>query len=355
MAIPSSVPISKIKAKSTSTRSITKPTILFSIEITAGLTSRRSDGPNFAVTTAFRLSGVDIYSNWTGTTGTLNRKYVLDYCGAAGVTCAASNTGRSVLGKVTPIGSDGITALPAVKLTSQNVPAGWTTASWAGYSSSLPPEDQCFPGDLNGDGKTDYWCQSGFGIWTASLSTGTGWSTQAWSGSAPAFPISNQCLTGDLNGDGKIDYWCESMSSSGSWEIGLSHGSGWTQRTWAGPAPAFPISNQCLTGDLNGDGKTDFWCETGHSTGAWDVSLSTGNSWTTLPQRTGPSPGLPVGNQCLTGDLNGDGKTDFWCETEGGSGSWKIAISTGTGWATPLPSWSGFCPQPAGGESVFDG
>lgn len=69
--------------------------------------------PNFAVTVAYKLDSIEIYSNWSGGSGTKIRKYRLEYCGAAGVTCAASGTVRSLLGKVTQYGSDWVATLPA--------------------------------------------------------------------------------------------------------------------------------------------------------------------------------------------------------------------------------------------------
>jgi RHS repeat-associated protein len=299
-------------------------------------------GPNFAVTTAYRLSGIDVYSNWNGSTGNLNRKYAFGYCGTTGVSCAASATGRSVLGKVTQYGSDGVTALPEMTFTPQNVEVNWTTPTWSGSSlSDAPIGDQCLSGDLDGNGKSDLWCQttSGSGVWEVRLSTGAGWTSQSWSGPSPSFPISNQCFTGDLDGNGKIDFWCESGSGNGSWEVRLSTGTGWTPATWTGSVSNFPITGRCFTGDLQGDGKTDLWCQTGNASGSWYVWFSTGSGWSAPAVWLGPEPNLPVGHQCLTGDLNGDGRTDFWCRSAASSGSWKVAISQGTSWLISS-SWS---------------
>lgn len=306
-------------------------------------------GPNFAVTTAYRLSEIKIYSNWNGTTGTLNRKYVLGYCGE-GASCAVSNTGRSILGKVTQYGSDGDTpgakALPETTFVSKNVAVNWTTSTWAGYSPTSALGYRCFGGDLNGDGKTDSWCEtnSSSGSWDVFLSTGSGWTQPSpWTGPAIPFPVSDRCFTGDLNGDAKADMWCQAPSGSSIWDIWLSTGTGWSLASWSGsssgPSTSFP-AGQCLTGDLDGNGKTDFWCQSESSPGNWDVRLSTGTGWSAPALQSGPAPNFPVSNQCLSGDLNGDGRTDFWCWING----WKIALSNGTGWQTPLPSWSGPTP-----------
>jgi YD repeat-containing protein len=313
-------------------------------------------GPNFGVTTVYRLSGIDIYSNWSGTTGTLNRKYVLGYCGG-GAGCAVSNTGRSLLGKVTQYGSDGAIALPDITFAYQNTEVNWTTPTSTGSSPTPPLSNQCFSGDLNGDGKTDTWCEttSGSGSWDVSLSTGTIssgtiWTRETWnSGPTPAFPVTHQCFTGDLDGDGRTDMWCETGSGSGSWNVWLSTGTSWDHKTtWSnpspGPSPSFPIWNQCLTGDLDGDGKTDMWCKATSEGGSWEVRLSTGTGWSAPTPWTGPAATLPISNKCLMGDLNGDGKSDFWCLTDNSTGSWQVALSTGTAWLTPLPSWTGSRP-----------
>ncbi|MCG3113080.1 MAG: fibronectin type III domain-containing protein [Candidatus Manganitrophus sp. SB1] len=306
-------------------------------------------GSNFSVTTSYRLSEIKVYSNWNGTAGTLNRKYVLGYCGA-GASCAVSNSGRSILGKVTQYGSDGDTpgakALPDVTFVSKNVAVDWTTSTWTGYSPTSTLGYRCFGGDLNGDGKTDSWCEtnSSSGSWDVFLSTGTGWTQPSpWTGPAIAFPVSRHCFTGDLDGNAKTDMWCQATSGSSSWDIWLSTGTGWNHASsWSGsssgPPTSFPAS-QCLTGDLDGNGKTDFWCQSEGPPGNWEVRLSTGTGWSAPSLQSGPAPNFPVSNQCLSGDLNGDGKTDFWCWING----WKIALSNGTGWQTPL-SWSGPTP-----------
>src|SRR5579872_6687152 len=52
----------------------------------------------------------------------------------------------------------------------------------------------------------------------------------------------------------------------------------------------------------------------------------------------GVSPNLPIGDQCVTGDFNGDGLTDLACQTAAGSGVWVMSLSTGSGFVTT--SWN---------------
>jgi RHS repeat-associated protein len=103
---------------------------------------------------------------------------------------------------------------------------------------------------------------------------------------------------------------------------------GWNSPMWGGgPGPGIPIGNQCVTGDFNGDGKTDIACYTA-ANGVWHVALSTGSGWNSTMWSGGPGPGIPIGNQCVTGDFNGDGKTDMACYTAA-NGVWHVALSAG--------------------------
>src|SRR5437867_7997316 len=236
---------------------------------------------------------------------------------------------------------------------------GWSTPmpSWDGPAPATSVADRCFTGNLNGDRSkpdgdrmTDFWCTTGTGSssWLIGISTGSGWSISMWDGPIPGLPqpvggtnLLSSCITGDLNGDGKSDIYCQYLISVFPLlfysSAGLSTGSGWSTSSWAPLPHAILFAWQCLTGDLNGDGKTDVWCETFPPAGSWSVGLSTGSGWSTATWN-GPAPiwgtnNLRVSDQCLTGDLNGDGKTDMWCQITPGSGIWQIAISTGSGWS----------------------
>ena len=216
--------------------------------------------------------------------------------------------------------------------------SGWSTAGWTGPTPPSGSASQCVTGDFNGDGKTDMTCYTTAGVWDMRLSTGSNWIAVNWpSGLLPSNPFSSSCQSGDINGDGKTDLWCYS-GVGGNWLVNISTGSGWTNVWWSGPAPG--SLNQCITGDFNGDGKTDMTCYTG-ANGAWDMRLSTGSSWRASTWAGGSVPGNPFSSSCMTGDINGDGKTDMWCYS-GGGGNWLVNISTGSGWSSVW--WSGAAP-----------
>ncbi len=206
-------------------------------------------------------------------------------------------------------------------------------------------------GDWNGDGRTDLGRVHNTGT-TFQLSTGTGWAPYAddWDGGpnrgftdANTYPM----LVGDWNGDGKTDFG--RVNDAGAF-FRISTGAGWQgypdRLNW-GPNDGFTDATTypVLIGDWNGDGKTDIGRV--HNWGI-QFDVSTGAGWT--PYAAGPdwSPNTGFTNASrypvLAGDWNGDGKTDIARVHNGGL---AVALSTGSGWqqATGVPGWgpdSGF-------------
>lgn len=154
---------------------------------------------------------------------------------------------------------------------------------------------------------------------------------------APSVPITDQCSTGDFDGDGRTDVICYDGGTTGLWTLALTTGSGIVTQTWSsGLAPAVPTWKQCLIGDVNGDGKSDLICYSG-AAGSWVLGISTGSGFTTQTWSSGLAPAVPVGNQCMAADFNADGNSDLICY--GGGGTWYVAFSTGSGFAA-TQSWS---------------
>jgi len=212
-----------------------------------------------------------------------------------------------------------------------------TSAPWGWISD--PSQREWFSGDFNGDGKTDLaylWDDYGtVEIYTA-FSNGDG--TFSTASFQPAFGSSvwgwisdagqHQWFTGDFNNDGKTDLvylwnyngYVEAYSAfsngDGSFNVNgspLSFGS----ESWGWIADA--SIHQWLTGDFNGDGQTDLaylWDDNGYVETYSAFSNGDGTFATASAQPAFGSSRWgwisdPSLHQWLTGDFNGDGKTDL--------------------------------------------
>ncbi|MET8756241.1 VCBS repeat-containing protein, partial [Streptomyces sp. NPDC004667] len=216
---------------------------------------------------------------------------------------------------------------------------GWvkTTAYRAPATSS----------DLNGDGKTDL-ALTGGANWTClpvAMSKGDGnfnvtcnepgmdWGNWA---ATPNVKV----LKDDFNGDGKTDLVLTGGADWNCLPVAMSKGDGTFNVTcnapglyWGGWAAESGV--KVVSGDLNGDGKAD-------------LALTGGPNWTCLPVAmskgdgtfnvTCNEPGLYWGGwaaesgvKVVSGDLNGDGKTDLALT---GGPNWTclpVAMSKGDG------------------------
>ncbi len=154
------------------------------------------------------------------------------------------------------------------------------------------------------------------------------WSGPIWDDApSPGVPVGNQCIPGDFNGDGRTDLACYT-GSNGDWHMGLSAGSGWDAPGWTNaPSPGIPVTDQCIPSEFTQDGKTDVACFTG-SSGDWHMGLSTGSGWRAPGWIGGPSPAIPVGDQCFPGLFNDDGRADIACYI-GPEGQWQMGLSIG--------------------------
>jgi len=192
----------------------------------------------------------------------------------------------------------------------------FNASRWATWHNSK--RMRVLAGDFDGDGRTDMMKvdvpasgASDFPLWVG-LSDGTQFSTTQWG----TWPTNQQMKlrTGDFNGDGKTDVMRVDVPLSvplrrGLW-IGLSNGAQFKTTRWA----TWDTSKQMrlLTGDFNGDGMTDVMKldvppSDASVPGALWVGLSDGsrfNSTRWAVWRT------EKGMHVLSGDFNGDGKTD---------------------------------------------
>ncbi len=240
-------------------------------------------------------------------------------------------------------------------------------------------ESDYITGDFNGDGITDIAAfhrnNNGTSVytWLALANLGGAFTQKTGSGlNGGSFPqaSSSQFLTGDVNGDGLTDIVALCYSSSGSsgytW-VALANGDGtFRLKSDSGLASgSFPQGSESkyTSGDFNGDGLTDFAAfhrnDNGTSVYTW-VALANADGSFTLKSGSGLNGGAfpqSSASQFLTGDVNGDGRTDIVALSYSSSGSssytW-VALANSDG-SFSLKSDSGLASGsfPQGSESKY--
>jgi YD repeat-containing protein len=305
--------------------------------------------------------------------GSTARTYQITYLTSP--TQGLTGTQRSIIQSVQEFGKDPAVGLPPQTLGFQaggqqfTAPAPWSTQIVANSGSA-------WPGDFNGDGKSDFVLQTqatqltvyqstgssfvtwaptnlpavgvnfvvadfnGDGLsdvgyvtsggWTVLLSTGSSLAASTWNPAVDIVPPGNcasgcPILVGDFNGDGLADV---AQFFQGGLQVDISTGSGFT--AWPLDIAVSP-GVDVITGDFNGDGKTDVAFYTGS---VWDVLLATGNCNTPFIQSTWLTSSAAFGTQVMPGDFNGDGKTDLLIyegdQLTGGNLAWHVLLSTGS-------------------------
>jgi hypothetical protein len=188
-------------------------------------------------------------------------------------------------------------------------------------------------GDFNGDGRTDILRQavtSWGGQLSVYLSNGDGTFTPTYLG--PSWDVQGIAITtGDFNGDGKTDILRQAVTSwGGQLSVYLSNGDGTFTSTDLGPS--WDVEGITITtGDFNGDGKTDVLRQAVTSWGGQlSVYLSNGDG-TFTPSYLGAGWDREA-ITILTGDLNGDGKTDIVRQAVADwGGGVSVLLSSGDG------------------------
>jgi hypothetical protein len=202
-----------------------------------------------------------------------------------------------------------------------------------------------FPGDVNGDGKTDLivWDQAA-GNWHIAEMTLPGFPVRqtAAVGAYPALVGWGQGnvwkpLIGDYNGDG-FDDIAVFNATTGSWQVSLSDRATFTPSlgrgdfNWLLPWAA-SSAFVAFSGDFNGDGIDDVmvW---NPAFGTWQVALSTGSLFVPNPGANGNFIWLnnfAVGSfwNPVIGDFNGDGIDDI-AVLNTHDGTWQVALGTGS-------------------------
>jgi hypothetical protein len=237
-------------------------------------------------------------------------------------------------------------------------PSFWTWR-WPFGSSNNWSSFEVIRGDFNADQRADLYLHgrpgSGVGDYMG-LSAGpavpgaTPSAFEFWTWTWP-FGSNNwnsfEVLTGDFNGDRRTDIYLHGRPGSGAGDyMGLSTGTGFEVWTWSWPYGASVNWNafQVITADFDGDGRTDLYLHGRPGSGFGDyMGLSTGRGfefWTwAWPFGAGVNWNA---FEVSTSDFDGDGRSDLFLHGRPGSGQGDyMALSTGRGfefwtWAWPF-------------------
>jgi hypothetical protein len=131
-------------------------------------------------------------------------------------------------------------------------------------------------------------------------------------------------LTGDFNGDGRTDI-AGRLNTDGTWWISLANSSGVHQAAtqWGTWSPS-ATWNDILVADFDGDGRSDIAGRT--ASGDWWVSRSTGTALSA--KLWGNWSSANTWTNVSTGDFNRDGRIDI--AGRNNLGEWFVSRSTGT-------------------------
>lgn len=205
------------------------------------------------------------------------------------------------------------------------------SVAWGNLTGDVP-----IVGDFDGDEKADI-CINRFGSspnWFFRLSTGNGTNGLVWSlswgnlsGDIP--------LTGYFNNDIMSDIAIYRPSTA-SWYVKSANGSGFNPGTAWNAVWGSPLIDRPLTGDFDGDGKTDIGIYRAGSYPNWFFKLSTGVGF--APATPQLSWGNPGGDTPIVGDFNGDGKDDIAIYRYGSYPNWFVLLNT-TAQAGGLVKW----------------
>jgi lysophospholipase L1-like esterase len=206
---------------------------------------------------------------------------------------------------------------------------------WDGSADSTHsfgiPTDKPVTGDWNGDGITNIGVFRD-GAWYLDLNGNGKWDPGVDKAiSVHSFGNPNDIpITGDWNGDGKTNIgifrkgaWYLDFNGNGKWDPGVDK---------EYPVGYFGVSNDIpITGDWNGDGKTNIGV---FRKGGWYLDFNGNGQWDKNVDTTISSGSFGIRNDIpITGDWNGDGKTNIGVFR---NGAWYLDYSGNDKWDADL-------------------
>jgi hypothetical protein len=218
---------------------------------------------------------------------------------------------------------------------------GYATAFASSNMGAGSPALAWRTGDADGDGRTDLiqlWNNNGWLGLTVFRSTGTGYALWFNNPNMGQGSAGLAWLTGDMDGDGRTDIFQPWKNNS---TLGLIA----YRATGTGYTTAFATGNMgqgwwalgWLTGDMDGDGRTDIfqpWNNNGSLGLIAYRSTGTGFATAFTSGNLGASSSNVIAWQ--TGDFDGDGRTDIF---QGRTSSWHFYLSSGSGYSL-ASSWN---------------
>jgi hypothetical protein len=302
--------------------------------------------------------------------GPFDNSSIMNYCFNSSYNNALSATDRATIDSMYPKGmvdfnGDGRTDVGLLGGSGWNtLPVAFSTGtgsfsvtnqyvgnfdSWA-----ATPNVKMIKGDFNNDGYTDVALTGGVG-WASvpvALSNGNGTfavynyaiaNFGAWA-STPGVKV----ISGDFNGDGRTDIALTGGAGWASVPVAFSNGNGSFNVTnysisyvgsWA-TAPGVKI----FGADFNGDGRTDLALTGVLGWASIPVAFSNGNGSFNVTNYTNnnfASWASTAGAQVLSGDFNADGRADLAVTGGFGWNTVPVAFSTGVGTFTVTNAYAG--------------